>query len=888
MITDNDKSQYIQLRKELLEIEYGRLNPPQREATFQIKGPLLVLAGAGSGKTSVLVNRIAYMIKYGNAYHSQRVPQGLTAADLKLMQERIRPADLSEIKEFKDALEGVENRNIRAAEIARTVEASRADGAAEIARTVEASMADGDQDRLVSIMRDNPVHPASIIAITFTNKAAREMKERLEGILGEAINDIWVSTFHAACVRILRRYIDKLGYSRSFAIFDTSDQQTLIKDSIKELNLNEKNFPVREVLSKIGKAKDKLIEPGEYEKEAGADYRLSKIASIYKLYQRKLKNNNALDFDDIIMLTIKLFLDYPPVMEKYQKKFKYVLVDEYQDTNVAQYTLVSLLSKHFRNLCVVGDDDQSIYGWRGADIRNILDFEKEFKDAKVIKLEQNYRSTKTILDAANYVIKNNMGRKEKRLWTENDKGDEIQYFDAENEREEARFIASEIENLIEEEGRKKNEFALLYRINAQSRALEEAFMKAGIPYRIYGGTKFYDRKEIKDIIAYLRLVQNPSDDVALKRIINVPRRGIGSTTLSVAERAAIERSCSIFTIISSAQEIPELKRAASKVTDFADMIVSFRVLSESMTVPELMDSVINKSGILDELKAEETEEARTRIENIQELISSAIEFENQSEEKGLEAYLANISLVTDLDSLDGDNDRVVLMTLHSAKGLEFPVVFIPGFEEGVFPSMRSMDSEIELEEERRLCYVGITRAREKLYLTSAYSRTLFGNTTYNRCSRFMKEIPEELVQAKERKKKESNSFADWLGQSGGNATSGWKVQRGFGDSTSDRSNNTGTAGGFGAYGNSVNGVMSFGSDRGSGKVVLGGGVGATAGSDKAGRADFKVGDQVVHKKFGVGKISAVILDKGDQVLEIDFRNSGMKRLMAAFANLVKL
>jgi len=822
MITDGERQEFMQLRKKALENEYGRLNPQQRQAVFQINGPLLVLAGAGSGKTSVLVNRIAYMIKYGNAYHSERVPNSLTTDDLELMR--------------KAASGGI----------------SAPGGKSTVQHGSPLSAE--EKERLAAIMRDNPVHPSSILAITFTNKAAREMKERLEGLLGEAVGDIWVSTFHAACVRILRRNIEKLGYGKNFVIFDTSDQQTLIKDCMKELNLNEKNYPVREVLSKIGKAKDELKEPPEYIKEAGADFRLSKIARIYELYQRKLKNNNALDFDDIIMLTIKLFLDHQDVMEHYQLKFRYILVDEYQDTNIAQYTLVSLLSKHYRNLCVVGDDDQSIYGWRGADIRNILDFEKEFGDAKIVKLEQNYRSTKVILDAANNVIKNNFGRKSKSLWTENDRGEGIQYYEADNERDEANYITREIEKLTDKNGRRYRDFALLYRINAQSRALEEAFMKAGIPYRIFGGLKFYDRKEIKDIIAYLRLIQNPSDDVALKRIINVPRRGIGNTTLETAEGIAVGRSCSIFSIISSSSEIPELRRAAPKLTEFADMIGSFRALSESMSVPELIDAVINKSGILDELKAEETDEAKTRIENIQELISGAIEFESQSEEKGLEAYLANVSLVSDIDDLDGGKDHVVMMTLHSAKGLEFPVVFIPGFEEGVFPGMRSMDSDAELEEERRLCYVGITRAKEKLYLTSTHSRTLFGKSTFNRCSRFMKEIPDELVIQQSRMEKASGGFSNRSGEWDG----GFGAKRSIPDP---------------GYGYTASGIAASNMKAGAGK---------------ASGTDFKVGDQVVHKKFGVGKISAVILDKGDQVLEIDFRNAGMKRLMAAFANLVKL
>jgi DNA helicase-2/ATP-dependent DNA helicase PcrA len=809
MMTEKNRQEFIRLRKELLEKEYERLNPQQRQAVFQIKGPLLVLAGAGSGKTSVLVNRIAYMIKYGNAYHSERIPESLTEADLGLMRKAAAGSSIS----------------------------------------AEA------QDRLCSIMRVNPVHPASILAITFTNKAAREMKERLERMLGENIEGIWVSTFHAACARILRRYIDKLGYSRSFVIFDTADQQTLIKDCLKELNLNDKNFPPKEVLSKISRAKDELKEPSVYTREAASDYRLSKIASIYELYQKKLKNNNALDFDDIIMLTIKLFLDYPEVMAEYQIKFRYILVDEYQDTNYAQYMLVSLLSRNFRNLCVVGDDDQSIYSFRGADIRNILEFEKDFSDAKVIKLEQNYRSTGTILDAANNVIKKNSGRKSKKLWTSNERGEVIRYCEAADEREEASFITREIERLVDEEGRKYSDFALLYRINAQSRALEEGFMRAGIPYRVFGGLKFYDRKEIKDIIAYLRLIQNPSDDVALKRIINVPRRGIGSTTLGNAENLAAERNCSIFSIVSSAAEIPELKRAAEKLVRFADMIAGFKALSDSMSVSELIDVVINKSGILEELETENTEESMTRIENIKELISGAIDFEMQSEEKGLEAYLANISLVTDIDNMEEDKDYVALMTLHSAKGLEFPVVFIPGFEEGVFPGMRAIESDVGLEEERRLCYVGITRAMEKLYFTSTYTRTLFGSTSYNRCSRFLEDIPDDLIEIKSSRRGRTGSFTG---------------QRSFAGSMGHKpAFRAGAADSF----RPVFGLSAANTASKPGKTAT---------------VDYKTGDQVVHKKFGIGRISAVLVDKGDQVLEIDFKNHGMKRLLAEFANLVKL
>lgn len=835
MITDKNKPEFIELRKKLLENEYKKLNNPQKQAVFHINGPLLVLAGAGSGKTSVLVNRIAYMIKFGNAYHSDYIPEGLTQEDMQMMKD----------------LEGVL------------------------------------PDRIAGLIKERPVHPASILAITFTNKAAREMKQRLEGIVGEGVNDIWASTFHACCVRILRRDIEKLGFGRSFVIFDTSDQQTLIKDCLKELNLNEKNFPVREVLSKIGKAKDELIEPDIFMKVNASDFRMEKMARIYELYQKKLKNNNALDFDDIILMTIKLFIDHPPVLEYYQRKFKYILVDEYQDTNTAQYTLISLLAKHYKNLCVVGDDDQSIYGWRGANIRNILDFEKEFKDSRVVKLEQNYRSTKKILNAANHVIKNNAGRKSKSLWTENAEGEGIQLFEAGNEHEEAAFIVGEIEKLKKDEDRSNKDFALLYRINAQSRVLEDALMKAGIPYRIFGGLRFYDRKEIKDIIAYLRLIQNPSDDIALKRIINVPKRGIGNTTLEAAESIAQSRSCSIFSIVASAAEVPELQRAAAKLMDFAFMINGFRAMVEFMSVSELIETVIDKSGILAELKGEDTIEAQTRVENIKELISGAIEFEAQREQtaeaqnegaegtqiegNGLETYLANVSLVSDIDNLEGENDHVVLMTLHSAKGLEFPVVFIPGFEEGVFPGLRSMGSDDELEEERRLCYVGITRARERLYLTNTYSRTLFGNTTYNKCSRFMKEIPEELLEIKGRRGKAADTFLSWQDRTVANAKAVIS-----------------SSGGFGSIPTSIQGSRSaFGA--GSGATLSAGTTGSSAGKTGSfSAAGFKAGDNVVHKKFGVGKISSVTLDKEDYVFEIEFRNAGMKRLMAALANLVKL
>jgi len=731
------------------------LNDEQKKAVLHVDGPLLILAGAGSGKTRVLTNRIAYLIKEKNVY------------------------------------------------------------------------------------------PSSILAITFTNKAAKEMRERIDGLIENVSDSIWVSTFHSMCVRILRRDIEKIDYDRSFVIFDYTDQQTVVKDCLKELNLNEKNFAPKSVLGDIGRAKDELIDPATYAKMYAADFRMSKIAKIYELYQKKLKQNNALDFDDIIMLTIKLFSNYPEVLDYYQRKFKYILVDEYQDTNTAQYSLISMLSSRSKNLCVVGDDDQSIYGWRGANIRNILDFEKEFKNCKTIKLEQNYRSTQTILDAANCVIKNNFGRKNKSLWTENKGGDKLRHCECANEHEEAYFIANEIKRLSTMKDMQYKDFAILYRVNAMSRVVEEMLMKEGIAYKIFGGLKFYDRKEIKDIIAYLRLIQNPSDNISLKRCINEPRRGIGTTTIEKAERIANSRGVSIFAIISSAKEIPELGRAASKLEGFVSMISRFRVLKESMKVSELIQEVIEQSGIQKYYEEEDTLEAQSRLENIQELKSVALEFEANNEEQSLEDFLANVSLVADIDNMDEDSDYVVLMTLHSAKGLEFPVVFMVGMEEGIFPSYRSVTDEGELEEERRLCYVGITRAKQSLYLTNTFTRTLFGNTSYNRMSRFLNEIPPELIEGNEKKERISQKVA---------SNKSANVVRGnFGVPSSFR-------------------TTTF----------------TEVSKPKVAASNFSVGDKVEHKKFGMGIITKVEKDKDDFMLEIHFKGNGMKRLMAAFANLSKL
>ncbi|MCG8498906.1 MAG: DNA helicase PcrA [Firmicutes bacterium] len=727
------------------------LNEKQKEAVLCTEGPLLILAGAGSGKTRVLTYRIAYLL------------------------------------------------------------------------------------------HEKGVSPWQILAITFTNKAAKEMKERLEKLVEEKANDMWVSTFHSACVRMLRRDIEKIGYDRSFVIFDYADQQTVVKDCLKELSINDKNFPPKTVLAEISRAKNELIEERTFANMYEGDFRMSKIAALYTLYQKKLRQNNALDFDDIIMLTIKVFNENPDVLEYYQRKFKYVLVDEYQDTNTSQYVLVSLLAQKHRNLCVVGDDDQSIYRFRGANIRNILDFENEFKDAVCIKLEQNYRSTQHILDAANHVIENNTGRKGKNLWTQNQPGSKLQVLSAENQHEEGVGIAQEIERLKNEENRKYSDFAILYRMNAQSRVIEDMLLKAAIPYRVLGGLRFYDRKEIKDIVSYLRVIQNPMDNISLKRVINEPKRGIGKRTIEKAEDIANQRDSSIFTVISSADSISDLSRASGKLTDFVGLINGLRAEKDDMTVTEVVNKVLDKSGYLEVLEREESIEAQTRIENLKEFVSVAVEFEKTAEQVTLEAFLENISLVADIDNYDEQQEAAVLMTLHSAKGLEFPVVFLCAMEEGIFPSYRSSFEEHELEEERRLCYVGITRAQERLYISHAFSRTLFGSTMYNRISRFVDEIPDEFLEKEPEQEAEKEPAIS---------------KRDFKAAASMPKS-------------SIFSANTLKAKRG---VSL----------------DYTVGDVVVHKKFGKGMIIGVQPIGNDAKLEIAFESVGTKNLMAVYANLTKV
>jgi DNA helicase-2/ATP-dependent DNA helicase PcrA len=728
-----------------------RLNEKQKQAVLHTEGPLLILAGAGSGKTTVLVNRIAYMIA------------------------------------------------------------------------------------------NNDVRPYQILAITFTNKAAREMKERITRVVGDIANDMWIGTFHSICVRILRRTIDRLGYENNFVIYDTADSLTVMKECLKELDVNDKNFPPRAVLSTISRAKDDMLDPEAFERMYESDFRMSTIAKLYIKYQQKLKQNNALDFDDIVWNMVRVFQENPDVLEQYQNKFRYILVDEYQDTNNCQYMLIHLLAQAHRNLCVVGDDDQSIYKFRGANIRNILEFEKDFDDACVIKLEQNYRSTQNILHAANSVISNNKGRKGKQLWTDNDGGEKIQVFTAANEHEEGLYIAETIDDLAKE-GRKYGDCAILYRTNAQSRVLEEMLIRQAVPYRVLAGLRFYDRKEIKDIVAYLRVIQNPHDDVSVKRIINEPKRGIGQTTIDKLQAAANEVGTSVYAVVTASAAIPGLERASAKLLSFAQMIESLIEESEKLPLGEFVKKVMADTGYLTALELENSVEAQSRIENLDEFMTVVYEHEKTTENADLSTFLESVSLISDIDSYDEDQDAVVLMTIHSAKGLEFPVVFLAGMEEGIFPGMRSIGNEEDVEEERRLCYVAITRAREQLYITNTEARTLYGSTNYYTPSRFLNEIAPEY---QEKRCSPKAAAKDMLKKAG----------------------------------------ITFVQDKQKAEMVY-----KKPQETKAlpEELHFTKGDMVEHRKFGKG----IVLDAqpigNDVKLVIEFEEVGAKNLMAVFAKLKRL
>lgn len=783
------------IRQKILEKEFAGMNPRQREAVFYVEGPLLVLAGAGSGKTTVLVNRIANLIRYGNAYQTTGDP-GLT------------PEETAEAERFLD----------RGGELDPAV-----------------------REKIAV----NPCRPWQILAITFTNKAAGEMKNRIADKLGEAGEEVWASTFHSTCSRILRRAAERLGYTGRFTVYDTDDSRRVMKECQKKLSMDSKKLPPKSVLAEISRAKDSMNGPDEYARLAGDDARARQIAVAYKLYQSKLKAADAMDFDDLIFNTVELFQKCPDVLEQYQNRFRYILVDEYQDTSHAQYLLVNLLSRKNRNLCVVGDDDQSIYKFRGATIENILSFEKTFPDAKVIRLEQNYRSTKTILNAANAVISHNQSRKGKKLWTENPEGCPIEVHTALNEQDEADYICKKMEDEVAQ-GRRYSDFAVLYRMNAQSNALEKVMTKSGIPHRIIGGHRFYDRKEIQDMLAYLQVINNPDDDLRLVRIINRPRRSIGEKTISQASEIAANVGESLFTVICHADEFEPLSRASQKLLQFANMMHGLmeRASDGETGLNELYQLVLKKTNYIESLLTSGDEDAQDRVDNIHELSSNLIQFQQENgPEAGLSEFLEEVSLLTDIDNYDANTDAVVLMTMHSAKGLEFPVVFLPGFEEGIFPGMQVIFNPQEIEEERRLAYVAITRAKNELYILNADYRMLIGNTLHNQPSRFLKEIPEELT--------EKTRARQWI-----------RPKQGMVLPSSRKEARTAT----------IESARSFGTGR----------------TEKKTHAVYRAGDSVVHKTFGNGVVLSATAMGNDTLLEIAFDRVGTKKLMANFARLQKV
>ena len=722
---------------------------------------------------------------------------------------------------------------------------------------------------------ESGIKPWNILAITFTNKTANEMKERIEKLIGDAAKDLWMGTFHSICVRILRRYIDRIGYKTDFVIFDTSDQKTLIKECLKTLKVDDKIFTDRGVLSEISNGKNEMLEPKAYGVKYAGDFRKKTIAEIYELYQRRLRENNAIDFDDIINFTIKILSENPDVLDYYTEKFKYILVDEYQDTNKAQFTLVSLLASKYGNVTAVGDNDQGIYSFRGADISNILNFERDFPGTRIIKLEQNYRCTGNILKAANAVIKHNENKYDKKLWTENEEGHLPCIYCGEDEYDEGRYIVEQINHLKTEEYYKNSDFTILYRMNAQSRAIEDILMREGIPYKVIGGLKFYERKEIKDIIAYLRLIHNSADNLSLKRIINEPKRGIGKTSIEQIQEISDKTGNSMYEIIRNAQEYG-LTRVFSNSRDFIEQIEYLKSKKDELKISDLIKETLNKTGYTKALENENSVEAETRIENLEEFLTVAIEFEEESADNTLAEFLENITLSSDIDGMEDQDDSVTLMTLHSAKGLEFPVVFLVGMEEGIFPGYKSIGEPQALEEERRLFYVGITRAKQYLYLTCAKHRTIFGSTSYNQVSRFVKEIPEELLEGYaevvERKSVDKEEFKDYGYR--------WSYGKGqtvktFKMSEEDKSAVAKTIGEQGTkseyqYRTAESFLNSIKQNNQTNDVDL---------------SKYQVGQRVYHKKFGEGTITKLEQEGNDVKVDLEFDKAGHKRLMAKFAGL---
>ena len=715
--------------------------------------------------------------------------------------------------------------------------------------------------KIAYLIEENNVKPWNILAITFTNKAAKEMNERITKLIGENANDMWIGTFHSICVRILRRYIDRIGYNSDFVIFDTSDQKTMVKQCIKAFNLDDKIFSDRSVLSEISNAKNEMLSPMQYSLRTNGELRKEKIAKVYEMYQKRLKENNALDFDDIINLTIQILTENPDILEYYGEKFKYLLVDEYQDTNKAQFTLITLLSARHGNITVVGDNDQGIYSFRGADITNILNFEKDFPGTEIIKLEQNYRSSKPILNAANAVIKHNEKKYEKNLWTEKEGGNLPKVTKLDNEYDEANYIVEQINRLKREEYYKYTDFTVLYRTNAQSRSIEDILRREDIPYKMIGGLKFYERKEIKDAIAYLRLIHNQADNLSLQRVINEPKRGIGQTSMEKIENIAAVNGISMYEVIKNAEQYG-LNKVFLNSREFVQTIEELASKKDKMLISEILKEVLNKSGYTKALELENTAQAESRIENLDEFLTVAMEFEEENAENTLAEFLEGITLSSDIDGMEEDEDSVTLMTLHSSKGLEFPVVFLVGMEEGLFPSYRSIGEQRELEEERRLCYVGITRAKENLFLTCAKQRTIFGSTTCNKISRFIEEIPKDLLEGAEElvKPNKVRENAEWTyGSRAANKVTSYVIG-------GNSMNKQKPAFGFRTAESFLNNI-------------------AVAKTVAVDLSQYKTGQTIYHKKFGEGVITEIAAEGDDLKLDISFEKVGHKRLMAKFANL---
>lgn len=795
-----DKSEILALRRAVLEKDFARMNDRQKQAVFTVNGPLLILAGAGSGKTTVLINRIANILRYGDAYNSTYLHDDLDENDIAACKAYI------------------ENGTPLTTETQEHLSVSAC-------------------------------APWRIMAITFTNKAAGELKDRLCAMLGETANDIWASTFHSTCARILRRDGERIGYSSHFTVYDTDDQRRLMKNILKELDISEKNITPKSILNEISRAKDSLISPAEYALTVGDDFRLKIISRAYTTYQKRLEDADAMDFDDLINKIVELFKKCPDVLEYYQNRFRYLMVDEYQDTNHAQYTFVRMLAEKSGNLCVVGDDDQSIYKFRGATIENILSFENTFQNATVIRLEQNYRSTQNILDAANAVIEHNTERKGKTLWTQNGTGAMIHLHTAENETDEAERITKIILDGVAA-GRKFSDYAVLYRMNSQSLTFERNFAKSGVPHRIIGGTRFYERREIREMIAYLSVINNPSDEMRLRRIINTPKRSIGDRSVEVAAQIGQQTGETLFEVVSHAKDYPALSRAATKMTLFAAQMQGLIELNndEKVTLGELYDELVERIDYLNFLKTDDPESAEDRAANVQELASNLRRFEEENPEGTLSDFLEEVSLITDIDNYDNNADSVVLMTVHSAKGLEFPVVFLPGMEENIFPGMASVYVPSEVEEERRLAYVAITRAKEELYIFHAESRMIFGMTNRNRVSRFVEEIPETLV--------EHTRSRDYSARPVSMPSFG--------------------------------GAKPFGEAPKTKSVAEAGGFMPKPRVKPAPAGTYRVGDTVLHKAFGTGLIVSATPMANDTLLEVAFDKVGTKKLFANFARLTKV